>query len=674
MQSPWREPLKRPSKTLLGMLRHSFDCTAIFRAPLGLRKTTVARNPWQELTSPCESVTAQMSSALPNPIVHVPESRLYVLKGCLLLGLALALIACEPGEPPPVPGEDPAAEAATALATPTAAPTPAVPPRPTPTTTATPTATVTPRPTPTAVTPTSTVPPRPTPTPFATYIPQPITAESDPFVRWNEIVADMEPQAWWRPSTPYSCVPAAKTDSPWLRAGMTDLGGDDELSLIRWYGNGSYLRYGFMELEGCTRVTRQPSVTHQDPPADPTYYSLGNLDISVDIARVPRDAKGWFEDDGSRESMSMGEAVALLNRHIAPYYARISEGKLTLRFLPGVEFQVGGDGSYYEMDQQYLPAVGIRDCRRAAAMSEQCSYGGLGGLNRILLTDVSSDSGGYAANGFAGFSLASLREAHMSTVIHEIGHGWMLWPHSYAELLGSPYPDGELGPPNPYSNHYDFMSRLVQGVVPGWIPDTPSTLAVNRYAAGWIPPSEVALHRTDSGVYTLQPPRTRGNQFLVISSGRPYAFTTLEVLDDRSDDYRNADWPRIYDRTAPDEFRLPHFEGVFVSRYDQTTGTGVNARLGPALYNEENPDYLTDVYLGNDDYSLITDGESRDIGGGVRVQALRNDDGSYTVMVTGGRVAPFPRWCRLAWFRQGEEYAWRYDAFCALDAPDSYVP
>ena len=123
---------------------------------------------------------------------------------------------------------------------------------------------------------------------------------------------------------------------------MTDLGGTDPLSLIRFYGNGSYLRYGYMGFGGCTPTKKYPDSTYLDPPVDPTYYSLGDLDIAVDIARVPPDAPGWYEDDGKRETMTMAEAVNLLNSHVAAYFGKISEGKLKMRFHAGIDFKLEG--------------------------------------------------------------------------------------------------------------------------------------------------------------------------------------------------------------------------------------------------------------------------------------------------------------------------------------------
>ena len=446
---------------------------------------------------------------------------------------------------------------------------------------------------------------------------------------------------------------------------MVDLGGSDPLSLIRFFGNGSYLRYGFMGFLGCTPMRKHPGRTHLDPPVDPAYYSQGDLDIAVDIVRVPPDAPGWFQDYGSRESMGMNEAVNLLNAHIATYYSKISEGRLAMRFHAGVEFVLGGEGSPDDVEAQHMRAAGLPDCQGPAAESQACSHGALLGLNRLLLTDVTANSGGFAFSGFTQFGLVTLREAHMQTLVHEIGHAWMNWPHSYAEVLWrSDLRYDRIQEPNPYSNHLDFMSSLAPWPARGWHQDMPSTVAVNRYAAGWIDPEQVALHLNEDATYTLRPPRQGGHQFLVISSGRPYAFTTLEVLDERNAAYVD-EIPVVFDPSEPGGRRPFRYQGVLVSRYDQSRGTGVNARLGPALYNESNPDYLNEVGWGLDDHSVIPHGEGRDIGGGVRVEVSRNPDGSYEVAVTGGRIAPFEPWCVSIWFSSGN-----YDRGCALDSAD----
>ena len=487
-----------------------------------------------------------------------------------------------------------------------------------------------------------------TPAASPAEVPPPSSVLEDPFAQWN----DLPQEPWWRDSAPYSCREAENPTSPWLAAGMPDLGGSDPLSLIRYFGNGSYLRYGHMGFGGCTPSVRDPNGYLQDPPADPTYYSRGDLKIFVDVARVPPDASGWF-DDGTRVDFSMEQAVTLLNAHVAAYYRRVSANQLRIAFWPGEEFEVPEDGSPSAAEMRQFQLVGA--CR------EGCRYGAPGGLNRILLNDVAADTGGYAYNGWAFFGLATFAAGRMGTIVHEIGHGWMAWPHSFAEVPWRT-PNGELDPPNPYSNLHDIMSSHFLTDTLGWDAEMPSTLAVNRYAAGWIRPEDVAMHVRERATYTLVRPRHRGHQFVVVHSGRRHAFTTLEVLDEIPTAYRRSE--RVtYDALAPERRRVPRYEGVFVARYDQTAGTGTRARLGPAFYNSSNPRFLEDVGWGYDDHALIPDGQSRDIGGGVRVAVSRNGDGSYEVTVAGGRMAPFDRWCFPLWFLPGSEY----DTGCFLD-------
>ena len=431
---------------------------------------------------------------------------------------------------------------------------------------------------------------------------------------WNDHEWLAEPKPWWKPSNPYDCDPPANPQSPWTAAGLPDLGGQDPLSLIRYFGNGSYIRYGLMGFEGCTPMSKYPDRTHLDQPVDPTYYSLGDLEIAVDIVRVPVGAPEWTNDNGIRVEMSMDEAVNLFNTHVAAYYGKISEGKLRMSFVPGIEFTAGGRGTPRDVQSQWFNLIGITDCNSASTDAPPCPWGTPGALNRIILDDVNVSSGGSAWNGYADFGLVSLKYAVMKLLVHEIGHAWMAWPHSYIELPWRPDPNRPHQRPNFYSSPHDFMSQLIATRPSGWHQDLPSTLAINRYAAGWIEPEDVALHLTEQATYKLARPRESGYQFLVVHSGRAGAFTTLEVLDERNDAYRDP-YDLVFD-AATGQRRPLRYDGVLVSRYDQTTGTGINARVGPALYETRNPNYEKDVGYGHDDYSVIADGESRAIGSG----------------------------------------------------------
>lgn len=248
---------------------------------------------------------------------------------------------------------------------------------------------------------------------------------SDWFARYNEL----EPKPWWKPSAPYSCLPTVNADSPWTEAGLPDLGGADPLSLIRWYGNGSYVRYGHMGFHGCTRMWEDPRETHLDTPADPSYYAaLGDVDIHVDIARVPEWAPGWWASE--RVDTTLEEAVKLLNDHVAPYYRKISRGAFRLSFLEGEDFVVSGDGSPAEMQGRH------REIQRIECDDYPCSHSAAGAANRLLFVDTETGAGAW--NGNITMGLQFMTDADMEVVVHEIGHAWLFWPHSYAEVMWQP--------------------------------------------------------------------------------------------------------------------------------------------------------------------------------------------------------------------------------------------
>ncbi len=114
--------------------------------------------------------------------------------------------------------------------------------------------------------------------------------------------------------------------------------------------------------------------------------------------------------------------------------------------------------------------------------------------------------------------------ADPAVVAHELGHA-LCWPHSYS---GGTLVDGEVWQ---YDNPMDRMSGGL-----GKQPDNEGalavgTIAINRYAAGWISPDDVEIHVPGTtGDYLLAPAGEPGTQMLVLpdpETGTDGLFATL---------------------------------------------------------------------------------------------------------------------------------------------------
>ena len=111
---------------------------------------------------------------------------------------------------------------------------------------------------------------------------------------------------------------------------------------------------------------------------------------------------------------------------------------------------------------------------------------------------------------------------------HEFGHT-LDWPHSYTGTGVGCW--GQQ-----YDNPVDVMSRPPSGSPPACghsgdsFPTAPQhTIAINRYAAGWLAPSLVAVHHGPSATYTVGVEGSGATELVVVPSDDGAAFTTLEL-------------------------------------------------------------------------------------------------------------------------------------------------
>ena len=120
--------------------------------------------------------------------------------------------------------------------------------------------------------------------------------------------------------------------------------------------------------------------------------------------------------------------------------------------------------------------------------------------------------GGTISTGAAGGAAGSADPA-VGAVAHQIAHA-LEFPHSSDGPLGAGARDHEL------DNPMDFMGGGAHGT---------GAPAVNRYAAGWIDPSEVAVHAEAAvvGSYELSPVSESGAKMLAIPLGEPGRFAAL---------------------------------------------------------------------------------------------------------------------------------------------------
>ncbi len=181
-----------------------------------------------------------------------------------------------------------------------------------------------------------------------------------------------------------------------------------------------------------------------------------------------------------------------------------------------------------------------------AALDPFQNYVGLGtcGYVNSAVSGVFGESGRMVA-------IAVHADGDQSAIaVHELGHA-QCWPHSYS---------GETG--SEYDNPADVMSFN------GW---PVGTIAVNRYASGWIHPSAVRVHRSSTDTYTLVPCCSGGVQLLALLP---------EDVSEQTVDF-NRQWWHLEVRDPEDEWErgLADTEvgeqiGVSVHWIDQNLGMG----------------------------------------------------------------------------------------------------
>lgn len=192
------------------------------------------------------------------------------------------------------------------------------------------------------------------------------------------------------------------------------------------------------------------------------------------------------------------------------------------------------------------------------------------------------------------------------TVAHELGHG-LNWAHSYGGL--NTLPSGNV---DTYDNPMDVMSgETIAG-------DPIGTIAYNRYAAGWISPTDVAVHQSGLSVYSLSAIGTTGTQMLVLplEEGHFYALGTRRLSE--------------YDSAAPKA-------GIEVYEVDQRRTACSMPGSWPATW----PCFATLIRVAQTPATVGVAGTAHVLSiddwldlGGVRVTVVAADSDSFTIIAS----------------------------------------
>ena len=301
--------------------------------------------------------------------------------------------------------------------------------------------------------------------------------------------------------------------------------------------------------------------------------------------------------------------------NIVHYFRWLSDGQYEVRF------QVGGTVTPDMSKVGFLEYARL-DNRREACADAIMSAGEDSKADGVLIVDTNRPFYGRTGMGWSGHEFCVKGEcrpypqsgrytfvdgsAWVNIYIHEIGHA-INWSHSY--FL-------EEHSSNEHNNRMDVMSWTV-----GWV----GTIAINRYAAGWIDPDDVA-------VWTLG---DKGRTFRLDPVGVSGGYQMLIVRDERSTVYYTLG-ARVKDRY---DSHIPK-EGIETYMVDESASTNCgwdgwdwcpgSGRTIVAIGDEP---YGTDNVAGVDETNLmaLVDGGGEYVFVLLVVEGREND--SFTVRI-----------------------------------------
>ncbi|MDH3606899.1 MAG: hypothetical protein OER12_07875, partial [Acidimicrobiia bacterium] len=227
-------------------------------------------------------------------------------------------------------------------------------------------------------------------------------------------------------------------------------------------------------------------INHAD---DVSRYSTG-----TDLWRV------WVCDTALDGNVGdVAEAVLILNTDISDAFDWVSTG------LYDISFEAGGTVTVATDDRN--------DCVDAVLDASTPSAA----TGVFIITDESGWSGA-ASPGFTSESLSPANNRYavvsyngvfsysIAVTVHELGHA-IYWPHSYVG-------------PGEYDNPIDVMSGGFGAY---------GTLGINRYAAGWVEPTQVVVYDDAPLTADVKPVGDPGTQLVVIPGAEQGDYFVLDA-------------------------------------------------------------------------------------------------------------------------------------------------
>ncbi|MGH8925341.1 MAG: S-layer homology domain-containing protein [Acidimicrobiia bacterium] len=246
-------------------------------------------------------------------------------------------------------------------------------------------------------------------------------------------------------------------------------------------------------------------------------YSSGADNWEVWVCDVP---------DGT-VAVTPAAAATLFNSSIRPYFETISSGDYSPRFVAAATVVASQPSDWpdqpfrFQSECESLVRNGSSGGSKGAIIVVDADYTGgyaTGGVpcfpGSVCATTYPQNARLAVVGGSTAATVGGVAPA-LRTVAHEIGHA-LFWPHSFGGLV-----DFEGTIVYEYDNPMDVMSGGDRESL------DIGTIGVNRYASGWLDPTELIFHRGGSFSYTLS--ATTGLQLIVLPTEVPGVYETIGV-------------------------------------------------------------------------------------------------------------------------------------------------